>query len=47
MTTEIKTALTGAVHDAGLEDFGFHDLRHSLSRVAKANGPFVTGEDNE
>jgi len=31
MITEIKTAFTSAVREAGLEDSRFHDLRHTFA----------------
>jgi integrase len=43
MTTEVKTAFTGAVRDAGLEDFRFHDLRHTFATRLNESGvdPFT------
>ena len=43
MISEFKTAFTGAVRDAGLEDFRFHDLRHSFASRLNAAGadPFI------
>jgi integrase len=38
MISEFKTAFRGAVLDAGLEDFRFHDLRHSFSSRLNAGG---------
>jgi integrase len=38
MISEFKTAFTGAVRDAGLEDFRFHDLRHSFASRLNAAG---------
>ena len=43
MISEFKTAFTSAVRDAGLEDFHFHDLRHSFASRLNAAGadPYV------
>jgi integrase len=43
MTSEFKTAFVGAVRDAGLEDFRFHDLRHTFATRLNETGadPFV------
>jgi integrase len=43
MISEFKTAFTSAVRDAGLEDFRFHDLRHSFASRLNAAGadPFI------
>ena len=43
MISEFKTAFIGAVRDAGLEDFRFHDLRHSFASRLNAAGadPFI------
>jgi integrase len=38
MISEIKRAFTGAVRDAGLEDFRFHDLRHTFATRLAAAG---------
>jgi integrase len=38
MITEIKTAFAGAVRDAGLEDFRFHDLRHTFATRLNESG---------
>jgi integrase len=38
MISEIKTAFTGAVRDAGLEDFRFHDLRHTFATRLNESG---------
>jgi integrase len=38
MISEFKTAFTSAVRDAGLEDFRFHDLRHSFASRLNAAG---------
>ena len=38
MISEFKTAFTGAVRDAGLEDFRFHDLGHSFASRLNAAG---------
>jgi integrase len=43
MIREFKTAFVGAVRDAGLEDFRFHDLRHTFASRLNENGadPFA------
>jgi integrase len=43
MISEFKTAFTGAVRDAGLEDFRFHALRHSFASRLNAAGadPYI------
>lgn len=43
MIAEIKTGFTAAVRDAGLEDFRFHDLRHTFATRLNAAGidPFT------
>lgn len=43
MTSEFKTAFVGAVRDAVLEDFRFHDLRHTFATRLNETGadPFV------
>lgn len=43
MITEIKTGFTAAVRDAGLEDFRFHDLRHTFATRLNESGvdPFT------
>jgi integrase len=38
MIAEIKTAFTAAVRDAGLEDFRFHDLRHTFATRLNGSG---------
>jgi integrase len=38
MIAEIKTGFTGAVTDAGLEDFRFHDLRHTFATRLNESG---------
>lgn len=38
MISDFKTAFNGAVRDAGLEDFRFHDLRHSFASRLNAAG---------
>jgi integrase len=38
MISEFKTAFTSAVRDAGVEDFRFHDLRHSFASRLNAAG---------
>ena len=38
MITEIKTAFTGAVRDTGLDDFRFHDLRHTFATRLNESG---------
>jgi integrase len=38
MISEIKTAFTGAVRDAGIEDFRFHDLRHTFATRLNESG---------
>jgi integrase len=40
--TDIKTGFTAAVRDAGLEDFTFHDLKHTfMTRVSPHADPFT------
>jgi integrase len=43
MIREFKTAFVGAVRDAGLENFSFHDLRHTFATRLNESGadPFV------
>jgi len=43
MISQFKTAFTSAVRDAGLEDFRFHDLRHSFASRLNAAGadPYI------
>jgi integrase len=43
MIREFKTAFVAAVRDAGLEDFRFHDLRHTFASRLNESGadPFV------
>lgn len=43
MISEFKTAFTSAVRDAGVEDFRFHDLRHTFATRLNAAGadPYV------
>ena len=45
MITDIKTGFVGAVRAAGLEDFRFHDLRHTISTRLNEGGadPFRFG----
>jgi integrase len=38
MIAEIKTGFTAAVRDAGLEDFRFHDLRHTFATRLNQSG---------
>jgi len=38
MVREFKTAFVGAVRDAGLENFWFHDLRHTFATRLNENG---------
>lgn len=46
MITEIKTGFAAAVRDAGLEDFRFHDLRHTFAtRLNEAGADLVTIRD--
>jgi integrase len=43
MIREFKNAFVAAVRDAGLEDFRFHDLRHTFASRLNEGGadPFV------